>query len=89
MAKLDLDNIEITIDVLEVTWKGVTYNVPLGNALSPDELERMKSPSYVVEFFKRFIPEDVYSTIPYPYINHLMKQWSEETAKSSGLKLGE
>ena len=80
-------------EVLKVTIGDETYSVPLGGSMSYGELRRLQkgknNPDIVVEFFGKYIPEEVLNSLFVEDINELMNAWSEATKQSSGATAGE
>lgn len=80
-------------EVLRVTIGEETYSVPLGGSMSYGELRKLQkgknNPDIVVEFFGKYIPEEVIDSLLVEDINQLMNAWSEATKQTSGATAGE
>lgn len=92
MAEITLGKHSST-EVLSVTIEDKTYNVPLAGSIPYGQLRKLKKgkndPDLIVEFFGKYIPEEVLDNLYVEDINELMLAWSEATQKVNGASVGE
>lgn len=92
MAEVTLGKHSST-EVLSVNIENKTYNVPLAGSMSYGELRKLKKgkndPDIIVEFFGKYIPEEVLDNLHIEDINQLMIAWSDATQKATGASVGE
>lgn len=77
------------IDVLKATIGDETYSIPLATSLPYVQLKKMRTDDKVIEFFKEYIPEDVFNSLLTDELMQLVKAWNDATQEVSGATVGE
>lgn len=90
---------EITLDqpkeVLQVNIGSESYSIPLAGSLPfTDALKLRKLDSeerleFVVDFIKRYIPDEVFNTLTADAVMKIFSAWSEASQESQGVSPGE
>ena len=90
MAEFTLDNKnKKTADVLKVNIGNDTYSIPLAGALSIKELKMTQTTMGVIDFFEKYIPEDVFDTLTVDDLNEIVGAWFKATQDETGATPGE
>ena len=77
------------IEVLKATIGDETYSIPLASSVSYLILKNMRTDEKVIEFFKEYIPEDVFNGLLTDEIMQLVKAWNDATQEATGASVGE
>ena len=77
------------IDVLKATIGDKTYSIPLASSLPYVKLKAMKTDDKVIEFFKEYIPEEVFNSLVTDEVMQLVKAWNDATEAEQGASVGE
>ena len=77
------------IDVLKATIGDKTYSIPLASSLPYVKLKTMRTDDKVIEFFKEYIPEEVFNSLVTDEIMQLVKGWNDATQAEQGASVGE
>ena len=77
------------IDVLKATIGDKTYSIPLASSLPYVKLKTMRTNDKVIEFFKEYIPEEVFNSLVTDEIMQLVKGWNDATQAEQGASVGE
>lgn len=87
MAKVILKKKQI--EVLKATIGDETYSIPLASSVPYMVLKNMRTDEKVIEFFKEYIPEDVFNGLLPDEIMQLVKAWNDATQEAAGTSVGE
>lgn len=86
-------NVNLPKDVLKVNLGDKSFTIPLGSALPLDEVLSIKKAkdksTFMEDFMKKYIPEDIYKTLTMGEATQIFNAWSEATKESSGMSMGE
>lgn len=77
------------IDVLRATIGDKTYSIPLASSLPYVQLKAMRTDDKVIEFFKEYIPEEVFNSLLTNELMQLVKAWNDATQEATGATVGE
>ena len=77
------------IEVLKATIGDKTYSIPLAPSVPYLVLKNMRTDEKVIEFFKEYIPEDVFNGLLTDEIMQLVKAWNDATKEATGASVGE
>lgn len=77
------------IDVLKATIGDKTYSIPLASSLPYVKLKAMRTDDKVIEFFKEYIPEEVFNSLVTDEVMQLVKAWNDATQAEQGASVGE
>lgn len=77
------------IEVLKATIGDETYSIPLASSIPYMTLKKMRTDEKVIEFFKEYIPEDVFNGLLTDEIMQLVKAWNDATQEAAGASVGE
>jgi len=77
------------IDVLKATIGDKTYSIPLASSLPYVKLKAMRTDDKVIEFFKEYIPEEVFNSLVTDEVMQLVKAWNDATEAEQGASVGE
>ena len=77
------------IEVLKATIGDETYSIPLASSVPYLILKNMRTDEKVIEFFKEYIPEDVFNGLLTDEIMQLVKAWNDATQAATGASVGE
>ena len=77
------------IDVLKATIRDKTYSIPLASSLPYVKLKTMRTDDKVIEFFKEYIPEEVFNSLVTDEVMQLVKAWNDATQAEQGASVGE
>ena len=77
------------IDVLKATIGDKTYSIPLASSLPYVKLKTMRTDDKVIEFFKEYIPEEVFNSLVTDEVMQLVKAWNDATEAEQGASVGE
>jgi hypothetical protein len=77
------------IDVLKATIGDKTYSIPLASSLPYVKLKVMRTDDKVIEFFKEYIPEEVFNSLVTDEVMQLVKAWNDATEAEQGASVGE
>ena len=77
------------IEVLKATIGDETYSIPLATSLPYVKLKAMRENDRVIEFFKEYIPEDVFNGLLTDELMQLVKAWNDATQEATGASVGE
>jgi len=77
------------IEVLKATIGDETYSIPLATSVPYLVLKNMRTDEKVIEFFKEYIPEDVFNGLLTDEIVQLVKVWKDATQEAAGASVGE
>lgn len=85
---IDLNDVK-QIDSLEVKYGDESYMIPLGNNLPLKRLKALKTDDDIVEFLAKYMPKKVVESLTVAQFAAIVRAWSEETKKVSGVTPGE
>lgn len=88
MAEVNLDKSKF-VETLEVTIEGKKYNIPLGGSVPYGKIKKIKTDDDLINFFKEYIPEDVFETLLVKEVRTISNAWGEATKEAQGASLGE
>lgn len=77
------------IEVLKATISDKTYSIPLASSLPYVKLKAMRDNDKVIEFFKEYIPEEVFNSLLTDELMQLVKAWNDATLEATGASVGE
>lgn len=77
------------IEVLKATIGDETYSIPLASSVPYVTLKNMRTDEKVIEFFKEYIPEDVFNGLLTDEIMQLVQAWNDATQEATGASVGE
>lgn len=83
------------VEVLKVNMGDKSFSIPLANYLPFEDLMKINRADnaqkivVIEEILKRYIPEEVYSTLTGADITQIMTAWNAQSEEDSGAKLGE
>ncbi len=77
------------VEVLKATIGDKTYSIPLASSVPYVTLKNMRTDEKVIEFFKEYIPEDVFNGLLTDEIMQLVKAWNDATLEATGASVGE
>ncbi len=77
------------IDVLKATIGDKTYSIPLASSLPYVKLKTMRTDDKVIEFFKEYIPEEVFNSLVTDEVMQLVKAWNDAIQAEQGASVGE
>ena len=77
------------IEVLKATIGDETYSSPLATSVPYMVLKNMRTDEKVIEFFKEYIPEEVFNSLLPDEIMQLVKAWNDATQEATGASAGE
>ena len=77
------------VEVLKATIGDETYSIPLATSVPYLILKNMRTDEKVIEFFKEYIPEDVFNGLLTDEIMQLVKAWNDATLEATGASVGE
>jgi len=77
------------IEVLKATIGDETYSIPLASNVPYVVLKNMRTDEKVIEFFREYIPEDVFDGLLTDEIMQLVKAWNDATKEATGASVGE
>lgn len=76
-------------EVLKATIGDKTYSIPLASSLPYVKLKAMRETDKVIEFFKEYIPEEVFNSLLTDELMQLVKAWNDATLEATGASVGE
>jgi len=76
-------------EVLKATIGDKTYSIPLASSLPYVKLKAMRDNDKVIEFFKEYIPEEVFNSLLTDELMQLVKAWNDATLEATGASVGE
>lgn len=85
---IDLNDVK-QIDSLEVKYGEESYKIPLGNHLSVKRLKALKTEEDIEKFLSEYMPEKIVETLTVGQFSAIVRAWTEETKKVSGVSPGE
>ena len=88
MAEVNIKKKE-QVEVLKATIGSETYSIPLASSVPYMVLKSMRTDEKVIEFFKEYIPEDVFNGLLADEIMQLVKAWKDATLEATGASVGE
>lgn len=88
MAEVVIKKREET-EVLKATIGDETYSIPLASSLPYVQLKAMRTDDKVIEFFKEYIPEEVFNALTTDELMQLVKAWNDATQAAQGATVGE
>ena len=88
MAEVNIKKKE-QIEVLKATIGDKTYSIPLASSLPYVKLKAMRENDKVIEFFKEYIPEEVFNDLLTDELMQLVKAWNDATLEATGASVGE
>lgn len=77
------------VETLRVNIGKDSVEIPLGNSLSLEEWDLIKTFEGTVEFFKKFIPGDIAKTLTISEYNQITAAWKQATSEQVGADPGE
>lgn len=77
------------IEVLKATIGDETYSIPLASSVPYMVLKNMRTNETAIEFFKEYIPEEVFNSLLPDEIMQLVKAWNDATQEATGASVGE
>ena len=88
MAEVNIKKKKET-EVLKATIGDKTYSIPLASSLPYVKLKAMRENDKVIEFFKEYIPEEVFNSLLTDELMQLVKAWNDATLEATGASVGE
>lgn len=88
MAEVIIKKREQT-EVLKATIGDKTYSIPLATSLPYVKLKLLKTDDKLIQFFKEYIPEDVFNELLTDELMQLVKAWNDATVDAQGATVGE
>lgn len=88
MAEVIIKKREQT-EVLKATIGDKTYSIPLATSLPYVKLKSLKTDDKLIQFFKEYIPEDVFNELLTDELMQLVKAWNDATVDAQGATVGE
>ena len=88
MAEVNIKRKKET-EVLKATIGDKTYSIPLASSLPYIKLKAMRENDKVIEFFKEYIPEEVFNSLLTDELMQLVKAWNDATLEATGASVGE
>lgn len=88
MAEVNIKKKKET-EVLKATIGDKTYSIPLASSLPYVKLKAMRENDKVIEFFKEYIPEEVFNDLLTDELMQLVKAWNDATLEATGASVGE
>ena len=88
MAEVNIKKKE-QIEVLKATIGDKTYSIPLASSLPYVKLKAMRENDKIIEFFKEYIPEEVFNDLLTDELMQLVKAWNDATLEATGASVGE
>ena len=88
MAEVNIKKKKET-EVLKATIGDKTYSIPLASSLPYVKLKAMREKDKVIEFFKEYIPEEVFNDLLTDELMQLVKAWNDATLEATGASVGE
>ena len=88
MAEVNIKRKKET-EVLKATIGDETYSIPLASSLPYVKLKAMRDNDKVIEFFKEYIPEEVFNNLLTDELMQLVKAWNDATLEATGASVGE
>ena len=88
MAEVNIKKKE-QVEVLKATIGDKTYSIPLASSLPYVKLKAMRENDKVIEFFKEYIPEEVFNDLLTDELMQLVKAWNDATLEATGASVGE
>ena len=88
MAEVNIKRKKET-EVLKATIGDKTYSIPLASSLPYVKLKAMRDNDKVIEFFKEYIPEEVFNSLLTDELMQLVKAWNDATLEATGASVGE
>lgn len=85
---IDLNEVK-QIDSLEVKYGDESYMIPLGNHLPLKRLKALKTDDDIMDFLAKYMPKKVVESLTVAQFSAIVRAWSEETRKVSGVTPGE
>ena len=76
-------------EVLKATIGDKTYSIPLASSLPYVKLKAMRDNDKVIEFFKEYIPEEVFNSLLTDELMQFVKAWNDATLEATGASVGE
>ena len=76
-------------EVLKATIGDKTYSIPLASSLPYVKLKAMRDNDKVIEFFKEYIPEEVFNSLLTDELMQLVKALNDATLEATGASVGE
>ena len=77
------------VETLRVNIGKDSFEIPLGNSLSINEWKLIETFEGTVEFFKKYIPEEVVNALTISEINQITAAWKQATHDQIGVNPGE
>ena len=77
------------IEVLKATIGDKTYSIPLASSVPYKQLKNLKTTDQVIQFFEKYIPEEVMEELLTDEITQLVKAWRDATVETQGVSAGE
>jgi len=77
------------VETLTVNIGETSVEIPLGSSLTVDEYKNLGTFEGTVEFYNKYIPEDVAKTLTFAEYNQITQAWAEATQKAAKLSPGE
>lgn len=87
MAKVTIGSAQV--NVLEVSWRGKTYKVPLAGSMKRKDLLKLNSEESVHEMFTQYIPEDILDDMTLDEYRQLIDAWNNANTGKDEASLGE
>ena len=88
MAEVNIKKKKET-EVLKATIGDKTYSIPLASSLPYVKLKAMRDNDKVIEFFKEYIPEEVFNSLLTDELMQVVKAWKDATLEATGASVGE
>lgn len=88
MAEVNIKKKKET-EVLKATIGDKTYSIPLASSLPYVKLKAMRENDKIIEFFKEYIPEEVFNDLLTDELMQLVKAWNDATLEATGASVGE
>lgn len=85
---IDLNDVK-QIDSLEVKYGDESYMIPLGNHIPVKRIKALKTDDDIMAFFSQYMPKKVVESLTVSQFSAIIKAWTEETRRVSGVTPGE
>lgn len=76
-------------DTIKVTIDDRSFQIPLGNSITPKDWAEINTFAGTVSFFRRYIPEEVADTLVVDDWNAITDAWKAATSEATGKTAGE
>lgn len=85
---IDLNEVK-QIDSLEVKYGEKSYMIPLGNHIPVKRIKALKTDDDIMKFLAQYMPKEVVDSLTVAQFSAIVRAWTAETKKVSGVTPGE